>query len=95
MAPMRKLKLPNTFVLLFSILALIALATWLVPGGKYDTHLVDGKQLVDPGSFRYVPSTPQGPVALMMSPIKGFVEATGTWRLVKANPRYWQRPLYD
>lgn len=27
--------------------------------------------------------------------IKGFVEATGTWRLVKANPRYWQRPLYD
>lgn len=72
---MRKLKLPNTFVLLFAILALIALATWLVPGGKYDTHLVNGKQLVDPGSFRYVPSTPQGPVALMMSPIKGFVEA--------------------
>jgi uncharacterized ion transporter superfamily protein YfcC len=72
---MRKLKLPNTFVLLFAILALIALATWLVPGGKYDTHLVAGKQLVDPGSFRYVPSTPQGPVALMMSPIKGFVEA--------------------
>jgi hypothetical protein len=23
--------------------------------------------------------------------IKGFVEATGTWRLIKANPRYWRR----
>ena len=72
---MKRLKLPNTFVLLFAILAMIALATWLVPGGKYDTHLVNGKQLVNPASFHYVTSNPQGFVALMMAPIKGFVEA--------------------
>jgi uncharacterized ion transporter superfamily protein YfcC len=72
---MQRLKLPNTFVLLFSILALIALATWLVPGGKYDTHVVDGKTLIDPASFHYVASKPQGFAALMMAPIKGFVEA--------------------
>lgn len=70
-----RLRLPNTFVLLFAILALIALATWIVPGGKYDTHLVDGKQLVDPASFHYVASAPQGLVDLMKAPIKGFVEA--------------------
>lgn len=70
-----RLRLPNTFVLLFSILALIALATWLIPGGKYDTHLVNGKQLVDPASFHYVASAPQGFIALMKAPIKGFVEA--------------------
>jgi uncharacterized ion transporter superfamily protein YfcC len=67
--------MPNTFVLLFAILALIALATWLVPGGKYETHLVNGKQLVDPATFHYVASSPQGLVALMKAPIKGFVEA--------------------
>jgi uncharacterized ion transporter superfamily protein YfcC len=67
--------MPNTFVLLFSILALIALATWFVPGGKYETHLVNGKQLVDPSTFHYVASAPQGLVALMKAPIKGFVEA--------------------
>jgi uncharacterized ion transporter superfamily protein YfcC len=72
--PMR-LRMPNTFVLLFAILALIALATWFVPGGKYDTHLVNGKQLVDPATFHYVASAPQGLVALMKAPIKGFVEA--------------------
>ncbi|MES2261404.1 MAG: YfcC family protein [Pseudomonadota bacterium] len=72
---MNRLKLPNTYVLIFGILALIALATWLVPGGKYDTHLVNGKQLIDPASFHYIDSKPQGPVALMMAPIKGFVEA--------------------
>lgn len=70
-----RLRMPNTFVLLFAILALIALATWLVPGGKYETHLVDGRQLVDPASFHYVDSKPQGLVALLKSPIKGFVES--------------------
>jgi uncharacterized ion transporter superfamily protein YfcC len=69
------LRLPNTFVLLFAILAVIALSTWLIPGGKYDTHLVNGKQLVDPATFHYIASAPQGFVALMMAPIKGFVEA--------------------
>jgi uncharacterized ion transporter superfamily protein YfcC len=67
--------MPNTFVLLFAILMLIALATWFAPGGKYETHLVNGKQLVDPDTFHYVASAPQGLVALMKAPIKGFVEA--------------------
>jgi uncharacterized ion transporter superfamily protein YfcC len=70
-----KIKLPNTFVLLFAILAMIALATWVVPGGQYDTQLVNGKQLIVPTSFHYIASAPQGLVALMMAPIKGFVEA--------------------
>jgi len=70
-----KLRFPNTFVLLFSLLALIALATWFVPGGSYDTHMVDGKKLIDPNSFHYVTANPQGLVALMTAPIKGFVEA--------------------
>ena len=71
----KKLKLPHTFVLLFIILALIAAATWLVPGGKYETHLVNGKQLVDPATFHYIASTPQGFAQLMKAPIKGFVDA--------------------
>lgn len=70
-----RLRMPNTFVLLFIILVLIALATWLVPGGKYETHLVDGRQLVNPASFHYVDSKPQGLVALLKSPIRGFVES--------------------
>jgi uncharacterized ion transporter superfamily protein YfcC len=72
---MSKLKFPNTFVLLFSLLALIALATWVVPGGKYETQLIGGKTVIVADSFQQIPSNPQGPVALMMAPIKGFVEA--------------------
>ena len=72
---LKNLRMPNTFVLLFSLLVMIAIATWFVPGGKYETHVVDGKTLIDPASFHYVSANPQGFVALMMSPIKGFVEA--------------------
>ena len=70
---LKNLRMPNTFVLLFSLLVMIAVATWFVPGGKYETHVVNGKTLIDPDSFHYVSANPQGFVALMMSPIKGFV----------------------
>lgn len=71
----KKIRMPNTFVLLFSLIALIAIATWFVPGGKYATHVVDGKTVVDASSFQTIASQPQGFVAVMMSPIRGFVEA--------------------
>jgi uncharacterized ion transporter superfamily protein YfcC len=70
-----KLRFPNTFVLLFALLALIALATWLVPGGRYDTELVNGKKVIVAGSYHLVEAKPQGLVALLTAPIKGFVEA--------------------
>jgi len=70
-----KLKLPNTYVLLVVLLALIAAATWVVPGGKFDTQLVDGKNVIVAGSYHVVEAKPQGLVALLTSPIKGFVEA--------------------
>ena len=50
---LKNLRMPNTFVLLFSLLVMIAIATWFVPGGKYDTHVVDGKTLIDPASFQF------------------------------------------
>ncbi|MFG6433825.1 YfcC family protein [Roseateles sp. LYH14W] len=69
------LRLPNTFVLLLSLLALIALATWVVPGGRFATELVNGKTLIVAGSFQPAEARPQGLTAFLTSPIKGFVEA--------------------
>lgn len=70
-----KLRLPNTFVLLLSLLALIALATWVVPGGRFATEVVDGKTLIVAGSFQQAEAKPQGLTAFLTSPIRGFVEA--------------------
>ena len=32
---MRKLKVPNTYVIIAAIIALCAVLTWFVPGGQY------------------------------------------------------------
>lgn len=70
-----KLRMPNTYLLLFALLVMIAGATWLVPGGQYATHVVGGKTVIDPQSFQHVAARPQGLVELMTAPIKGFVAA--------------------
>ena len=70
-----KFKVPNTYLLLFSILILIAVLTWIIPGGEYERTTVNGREVVVQNSFKYVDSNPQGFFALFISPLKGFVEA--------------------
>lgn len=70
-----RLKVPNTYLLIFSILIFIAALTWFIPGGKYDRQLINGREVVVQNSFRYVDSNPQGLFDLFVSPLKGFVEA--------------------
>jgi len=70
-----RLKVPNTYLLIFSLLVLIAVLTWIIPGGKYERTIMNGREVVVPNSFKYVDSHPQGVFDLFISPLKGFVEA--------------------
>lgn len=69
------IKTPNTFLLIFSLLTVVAIATWIIPGGKYHTTEKNGRTVVIANSFEFVPANPQGIDDLLMSPIKGFVDA--------------------
>lgn len=70
-----KLKVPNTYLLIFSLLVIIASLTWIIPGGEYERTTMNGREVVVQNSFKYVDSNPQGFFALFISPLKGFVEA--------------------
>ena len=70
-----KFRVPNTYLLIFSLLVFIAGLTWIIPGGNYLRTVVDGKEVVVQNSFKYVVSKPQGIFALFIAPLKGFVEA--------------------
>lgn len=70
-----KFKVPNTYLLIFSLLVLIAAMTWIIPGGQYERTLLNGQEVVVQNSFEYTESKPQGFLALFISPLKGFVEA--------------------
>ena len=54
---LKKLKVPNTYVIIFSIIILCAVATWFVPGGEYvETVAPDGSEMLE---FREIQSVPQ------------------------------------
>lgn len=70
-----KLKVPNTYLLIFSLLVLIAAMTWVIPGGQYERTTLNGREVVVQNSFKYVENEPQGLFAIFIAPLKGFVEA--------------------
>lgn len=61
----KKFEFPSAFTILFVLLILIALATWLVPAGSYD-YDADGAPI--PGTYHEVPPNPQD---LLESALKG------------------------
>ena len=69
------IKAPNTFIIIFSLIFITALLTWIIPAGEYARHEVNGRQVVLNNTFHYVKSNPQGLGDILLSPIKGFVDA--------------------
>lgn len=52
--------IPHPVVMLFGIIVLMALLSYVLPAGAYEREVVDGRERVVPGSFREVDSTPVG-----------------------------------
>jgi len=71
----KKIRLPHTLVLIYAMVVLMVVATWVVPGGEYKRVEKDGKLMPVSGSYHTVARQPQGLGALFISPVKGFVEA--------------------
>jgi uncharacterized ion transporter superfamily protein YfcC len=70
-----KIKLPHTLILIYIMVVLTVVATWLIPGGEYQRVEKDGRTVPVAGSYHRVESAPQGLDGLFVSPAKGFVAA--------------------
>jgi len=55
-----KSRVPHTYVLLIGLLALAAVATWIIPAGSYDRVVEQGREVVDPQSYHHVEARPAG-----------------------------------
>lgn len=51
-------KLPHPYILLFGLIFLVAVLTYIIPPGVYDRVVVNGKTVVDPNSYHAVASSP-------------------------------------
>lgn len=72
----KKWKIPNTFVIVYSIIILAAIATWFVPGGEYQRKTVQeggtSRQILVKDSFQYQENNPQF-FAVFEAPLKGII----------------------
>jgi uncharacterized ion transporter superfamily protein YfcC len=73
---LKKIKVPNTLIIVFSVAILTTVMTWIIPGGEYDYIEKDNRQVAVPGSFHYVDRVPQGIGALLTAPLKGINEVS-------------------
>jgi len=71
----KNIKSPNTYFLIFMLIILTAILTYLLPGGEYQFIESSGRKIIDPDSFKPIASHPQGLMAIFQAPIKGFIEA--------------------
>jgi len=72
----RKFKIPHTFVIVYAIILLAAIATWFVPGGQFEREIVekDGmtREILIRDSFQFQDNQPQF-FAIFEAPLKGII----------------------
>ena len=74
----KKFELPHIFVLLIMIIIICAIASWLLPAGEFDRVVNEaGTEVVVPGTFHTVESSPVGPFATVKSIYNGMINGGG------------------
>lgn len=69
---MKKFKMPTAYTVLFLIIVLMTILTWVVPSGAYE-YTADGEPIA--GSYHRVEDERQPVSAVVMAPLEGFYEA--------------------
>ncbi|KYG91127.1 C4-dicarboxylate ABC transporter permease [[Bacillus] sp. KCTC 13219] len=64
----------NAFVLMFIIIIIMTILTYIVPAGKYERVEQNGRTVVDPESFHFVDSSPVGFLEMFNSVHLGMLE---------------------
>ncbi|WP_299019443.1 YfcC family protein [uncultured Photobacterium sp.] len=69
-------KFPSAYTILFALIAVVALLTWIVPAGQYDRVMNEdlGKEVPVTGTYHAVENNPQGVVDVLLAPIDGFYD---------------------
>ena len=52
-------RIPHTFTIVFALIVLAAVLTWIVPAGEFARQMAGGREVVVDGSFHYVERAPQ------------------------------------
>ena len=74
----RSFKLPHTLVLIYALVVMVYILTWIMPSGSFRRveKVVEGtKRMVTiPGTFTYEKKEPVGLESLLIAPMQGFIQ---------------------
>ena len=73
-----KIKMPNSYIIIFVMVIIAAAMTWLIPAGEFDRVLNEatGRQVVVQGSYHAVEGAPVGLFGIFMAIVTGFTQAS-------------------
>lgn len=71
----RRFVMPDAYIIIFSIVVLVAIATYFVPAGSYERETVDEITKVVPGSYSTIESTPAGILDIFRAIQVGMIES--------------------
>ncbi|CAM3776387.1 YfcC family protein [Aeromicrobium ponti] len=78
----KKWEMPDTYVILFLVLLLAVIATYLVPAGSFEREAVDGVERVVPGTYAETEGNPAGFMDIFLALQTGMVQSGGLIFLV-------------
>lgn len=82
----KRKELPHIFVILFVVIVIATIATYIIPAGQYTRVLNESinRMVIDPNSFRYVERTPVNLFQMFVSIELGLIEAANISFLIFA-----------
>ena len=83
----KKIKeLPHIFVILFCVIVVATIATYIIPAGQYQRVMDESikRMVIDPSSFKYIPSTPVGIFDMFVAIELGLIDAASITFLIFA-----------
>ena len=70
-----KFRMPSTLTIIFLLIAIMAVLTWIVPSGSFERQDIDGRMVVVAGTYQKAASNPQGITEVFTAPINVFIDA--------------------
>ena len=71
----RKFELPHIFLLLFCIIVVCTIMTWVLPAGEFERVTEGGRTVVVPGTYHGVEQSPVGPFDMFYQIYNGFCDS--------------------
>ncbi|OLS03304.1 YfcC family protein [Tissierella creatinophila] len=71
----KKFSMPTAYTILIGLIVVVALLTWIVPAGQYETTEIDGDQVPISGTYEQIERTPQNLFDVIKAPATGFQDA--------------------